>query len=294
MHRQPPLTIQPGHAHWPAGWNDLSQDRPDVIHVTGQAEVLARRALAVVGTRRASPRGLAVARRLARDLAARGWVIVSGLALGIDAAAHGGALDARGTTVAVMATAPQRTYPAAHGCLRRRLEERGCSVTETPPAGGPGGRWLFPRRNRLIAAHAEGVIVVEAPVRSGALVTARLAGELGRTVWAVPGPVDHPGSAGCHRLLREGALLCETAQDIDGALEPPGRSTAEAVPRPLPGSAAAWILDRLDLEGMPLAELRARWPGTDAVWHEGLLALELAELIRRLPGGRLAPRIWLS
>lgn len=286
--------LTPTHAHWPAGWRDLGDDAPATIFATGRSEVLTRPALALVGTRRASPRGLAVARRLARDLAARGWLVVSGLALGIDAAAHVGALDAGGVSVGVMATAPQRTYPTRHRRLRRQLEEAGCCVTETPPAGGPGGRWLFPRRNRLIAALAAGVIVVEAPDRSGALVTARQAGELGRHVWAVPGPVDHEGSRGCHQLLREGAAVCEGADDVDGLLAPPGGRAPETVPRPLPGTAAAWILDRLDLDGVALSELRARWPGTDAMWNEGLLALELAELIRRLPGGRLAPRIWLA
>jgi DNA processing protein len=284
--------IGPADSRWPEGWNHLEQP-PASILVTGRADVLRRPLLAVVGTRRATPRGLAVARRLGRDLAARGWVVVSGLALGIDGEAHRGALDASGATVAVMATAPDRTYPTAHRDLRRNLERDGCAVTETEPGSGPGGRWMFPRRNRLIAAMADGVVVVEAPLRSGALTTARLACDLGRPVWAVPGPVDSPVSEGCHLLLRDGASVCTGAGDIDQMLPPPTPASDTLPPLPLPNTAARWILDRLDLDGVPHEELRRRWPGTEAVWSEGLLALELAGLIRRLPGGRLAPRVWL-
>jgi len=293
MTRPSPLRLGPDTASWPPGWRHLP-DPPAAVHVTGRDDCLSRRAIAVVGTRAATPRGLAVARRLGCDLAARGWVVVSGLALGIDAAAHEGALEAGGETVAVMGTPPERTYPHQHRHLRRRIEAAGCVVTETPPGQEVAGRWVFPRRNRLIAGLVEGLIVVEAPDKSGALGTAGLAGELGRTVWAVPGPVDHPNSVGCHQLIREGALLCEGAADVDRALSPPRPGAVSSRPRPEPGSAAAWILERIGLDGTPLGELRVRWPGTDSMWHEGLLALELAGLIRRLPGGLLAPRIWLT
>ncbi len=287
-------TLTPDHPCWPAGWHHLADPPPRVL-VCGQAECLRRPALAIVGTRGATARGLAVARRLAADAAARGWLVVSGLALGIDGEAHRGALQAGGVTVAVMGTGPDRTYPAGHRDLRTRIERSGCTVTETPPGGGAGGRWLFPRRNRLIAALADGVVVVEAPRRSGALVTAQLAVDLGRTVWAVPGPVDSAASAGCHALLREGAILCAGADDLDAALPPPGGPAADTgPPRPAAGSAARWILDRLDLEGIPAEDLRSRWPGTAAMFGEGLLALELGGWIRRLPGGRLAPRLWRS
>lgn len=288
-----PICLGPDSDAWPAGWCDLP-DPPTSVHATGSPDCLGLRAVAIVGTRSATPRGLAVARRLGHDLASRGWVVVSGLAFGIDAAAHEGALEAGGLTVAVMGTPPERTYPHRHRSLRRRIEADGCVVTETPPGQEFAGRWVFPRRNRLIAGMVEGVIVVEAPDKSGALGTATVAGELGRTVWAVPGPVDQPGSVGCHQLIREGALLCEGAADVDRVLSPPRPGAVSEVPRPEPGSAAAWILDRIGLDGTPLGELRVRWPGTDAMWHEGLLALELAGLIRRLPGGVLAPRIWIA
>lgn len=284
--------LTPDHPHWPDGWRDLP-DPPTAVEATGNPAVLSRPCVAIVGTRAATARGLAVARRLARDLSCQGWVVVSGLALGIDGEAHRGALDSAATTVAIMATAIARTYPTAHRRLRRAIEADGCVVAEPPPPGS-GGRWLFPRRNRLIAAMARGVIVVEAPLRSGALGTAQLALDLGRSVWAVPGPVDREESRGCHQLLRDGASLCETAADIARELPPPQAGVAARRPDPAPGSAARWILDRLDLDGTGLEELRCRWSGTDAMWHEGLLALELAGLIRRLPGGRLAPRIWLA
>lgn len=292
MAKPTPHHVRSDDSVWPSGWRDL-EDPPPAIVTTGQITALTGRMLAIVGTRSATPRGLAVAQRLARDLAARGWTIVSGLALGIDGAAHRGALEVEGITVAIMATSIGRTYPPAHRSLRHEIEARGCVITEMPVEGGPGGSWLFPRRNRLIAGIAEGTIVVEAPHRSGALITARRALDLGRPVWAVPGPVDRPESEGCHALLRDGALLCAEAADVDRELPPPQVGEA-AVAGPLPGSAAAWILDRIDLDGTPVDELRRRWTGTDEVWHEGMLALELAGLIRRLPGGRLAPRIWNS
>ncbi|MBE0566329.1 MAG: DNA-protecting protein DprA [Krumholzibacteria bacterium] len=281
------------------GWPDLLEQLPDppaLLHVGGRADVLGPWCLAIVGTRRASPRGLAVARTLGAQLAARGWTVVSGLALGIDGAAHRGALDAGGPTVAVMATGPDQTYPAAHRLLRGEIEAAGCTLTECAP-GAPPVRYAFPRRNRLIAGLCRGVIVVEAPEPSGALLTAQLAIDHDREVFAVPGPVDLETSRGCHRLLREGAHLLEDAADVERVLGRPatpldGLGGGSGPPQPVPGSSARWILDRVDLEGTPRDRLRARWPGTEAAWGEGLLALELAGLIRRLPGGCLARTIW--
>ncbi|MFN2371669.1 MAG: DNA-processing protein DprA [Candidatus Krumholzibacteriia bacterium] len=280
---------------WPALLEELP-DPPAQLHITGVAGALQGPCLAIVGTRRATARGLAVARTLGAHLAARGWTVVSGLALGIDGAAHQGALDAGGPTVAVMATGPDETYPAAHRGLRRRIEAAGCAVTERGP-GSPPVTYAFPRRNRLIAGLCRGVIVVEAPARSGALWTAQLAVDGNREVFAVPGPVDLETSRGCHQLLREGAHLLESAADVDRVLGRPEAAPRDAgqdggPPQPAAGSAARWILDRVDLEGTARDLLRARWPGTEAAWGEGLLALELAGLIRRLPGGLLARTIW--
>jgi DNA processing protein len=273
-------------------------DPPGQVQVTGQPEALQGALLAMVGTRRATPRGLAFARALASALAVRGWTIVSGLALGIDAAAHQGALDVGGSTVAVMATGPDRTYPHEHQQLRREIEAAGCCLTEFAEGAAPR-RFHFPRRNRLIASLCQGVVVVEAPSRSGALSTAYLALDYNREVFAVPGPVDLESSRGCHRLLKEGAHLVTSAEDIHAVLKPPaprsspraeGSGVASAVPDR--GTAARWIFDRLDFEGVSREQLRGRWAGSEQAWMEALLALELAGLIQRLPGGGLARKIW--
>lgn len=294
-----PGILEATDARWPALWRSVG-DAPDRVDYLGDPALLGGPCVAVVGTRRCSPRAEAIARRLAGELAATGWVIVSGLALGIDAAAHRGALAVGGTSVGVMATGIDRIYPAVHGSLKDDLARTGCVVTEFP-AGTPPLKHHFPRRNRLIAGLARAVVVVEAPVRSGAMVTAMHGLDYGREVFAVPGPVDLVTSRGCHRLLREGAHLLESVRDVTRVLGSPGADHAVPVaggggpgplPVPAPGTAARWIMDRLDLEGVRRDDLRFRWPGTEAVWQEGLLALELAGLIRRLPGGRLARRIW--
>jgi DNA processing protein len=293
------VRLEPGHIHWPPLWREMS-DPPTGITVTGQCAALGRQALAIVGTRRATPRGLAVAEGLAAALADAGWVIVSGLAYGIDAAAHRGALAAGGVTVAIMGTGSDRTYPSRHVSLRERIEQKGCCVSELP-AGAPPLRHHFPQRNRLIAGLVEGVIVVEAPLHSGALVTAYLALDLCREVCAVPGPIDVPQYHGCFQLLREGATLVAGVADVHAALAPPGgRETrgigADTEPGdsflPPVGSVARWIWDHLDLEGVTLGDLRRRWRGAEASWAEGILALEMRGLIRRLPGRKLARSIW--
>lgn len=289
-----PCFIRPTHRDWPVLLNELPTP-PSRLWITGDPTVLTRPAVAVVGTRRATPRGLAVSRGLGRALALRGWCVVSGLALGVDAAAHVGALEAGGSTVAVMATGWDRTYPREHAGLRQRIEGAGCCVTEFE-AGHAPRRHHFPRRNRIIAGLCRGVVVVEAPGRSGALNTAQHAADTGREVFAVPGPVDLESYRGCHRLLREGAQLLEGPADIDRVLGrlPAVESMELADPDqvPDPGSAARWILDRVDLEGMSRDRLRGRWPGTEDMWCAGLLELEMGGLIRRLPGGRLARTLW--
>jgi DNA processing protein len=295
------LRLDPSHPCWPPRWREMP-DPPRGITLSGRPEPLRRRALAIVGTRAATPRGLAVAEGLAGALARAGWVIVSGLARGVDGAAHRGALAAGGLTVAVMGTGCGQTYPRCHRGLRARLEVSGCALSELPDQAGPR-RHHFPRRNRLIAGLAEGVLVVEAPARSGALLTAYLALDMGREVFAVPGPVDSRQNRGCHHLLKEGAALVEGIEDVHRVLAPPAvaaegeacgndQSAVGDPQLPAPGSSARWIWDRLDLDGVPLVELQRRWPGVAAAWAEGLLALELAGLSQRLPGGRLARRIW--
>jgi len=293
----PITSMNSSHVLWPSLWNEI-KDPPSEVQVQGNAEVLSLPAVAIVGTRKATLRGLAFARALAFVLASRHWCIVSGLALGVDAAAHRGALEAGGPTVAVMGTGLARVYPAVHGGLRREIENCGCVISEYETNAGPR-KYHFPQRNRLIAAMVKAVIVVEAPTRSGALLTAQLALDYNREVFAVPGPIDHENSRGCHHLLRQGAHLLETADDLLQVLgspdpEPncrnPERGTDDL--NPIPGSAASWILDRLDFEGIGRDKLRGRFNGSEEMWGEGLLALELAGLIRRLPGGLLARTMW--
>ena len=292
-----PIThLNTNHNLWPPLWREI-KDSPNAVSVQGQADALLKPAVAIVGTRRASLRGLAFARALGFVLASRHWCVVSGMALGIDAAAHRGALEGGGPTVAVMGTGLSRIYPAVHSGLRKEIERKGCVVTEYEPDVGPR-KYHFPQRNRLIASLVQAVVVVEAPMRSGALGTAQLALDYNREVFAVPGPVDQDTSRGCHHLLRQGAHLLETADDILQVLGSPpsaGENSVNLPPTvvgPAPDSAACWILDRLDFEGVGRDKLRSRFNGTEEMWGEGMLALELAGLIRRLPGGLLARTMW--
>ncbi len=194
-------------------------DAPPVLFVVGDPDWLLVPQLAVVGSRSPTPAGEANARRFARELAAAGLTITSGLALGIDAAAHRGALEGGGGTVAVTATGPDRIYPARHRELAHAIAAQGAIVTELPVGTGPQ-RTHFPRRNRLISGLSLGTLVVEAGARSGALITARLAAEQGREVFAVPGSIHNPMARGCHRLIRQGAKLVETAADVLEELAP--------------------------------------------------------------------------
>jgi len=189
-------------------------DPPRVLYLKGDPGVLNQPGIAIVGARRASRFGLEVARTLARTLSECGALIVSGLALGIDAAAHTGACDGSGRTLAVLGSGLSRVQPRSNlGLSRRITDQGGLMVSEYPPMT-PADRFRFPERNRLISALSEGVVVVEATSRSGSLITARLALEQGREVMAVPGLPGMPGSAGCHTLLKQGAGLVECAQDV--------------------------------------------------------------------------------
>ncbi|RMF44842.1 MAG: DNA-protecting protein DprA [Planctomycetota bacterium] len=194
-------------------------DPPMVLFYRGQWSPSDAMAIAIVGTRGATQYGRSQAELLARSLARAGLTIVSGLARGIDAAAHHAALEAEGRTIAVQAGGIDAIYPPQHRELAGRIERAGVIVGEVPPGAKPK-KGMFPQRNRLISGLALGTIVVEAGTRSGALITARLAGEQGREVFAVPGLVTNPRSRGCHQLLRDGAVLVESAQDVLDALGP--------------------------------------------------------------------------
>ncbi len=292
----PIVHLNPAHPCWPSLWQEID-DPPVSVDAQGQVDCLLQPMVAIVGTRKATARGLAFAESLSMVLAQQGWCLVSGLALGIDAAVHRGALLAGGPTVAVMGTGLGRIYPASHGKLRREIEANGCCLSEYDSETGPR-KYHFPQRNRLIAGMVRGVVVVEAPKESGALITAQMALDYNREVFAVPGPVDQSTSRGCHHLLRQGAHLLETAGDLLRVLGPaddnPGRPTRflEGKEEPAPNSTARWILDRLDFDGVNRDQLQKRFAGSQESWGEGLLALELAGLIRRLPGGLLARRMW--
>jgi len=192
---------------------------PAALFVAGDATALWRAQVAIVGSRSASQGGLANARSFARALSAAGFAITSGLAEGIDGAAHAAALDAGGITLAVLGTGPDVVYPTRHRELAARIAQSGALVSEFPP-GTPGRPENFPRRNRIIAALALGTLVVEAGLRSGSLITARCATDQGRDVFAIPGSIHNPLARGCHQLIRQGAMLVETADEIVAGLGP--------------------------------------------------------------------------
>ncbi len=191
----------------------LAPDPPLVLFVRGRPEVLTLPTLAIVGSRNPTAPGRRDAEAFAATLGGAGFAIVSGLALGIDAAAHQGALDAGAVTIAVCATGLDRVYPSGNRALATRILERGALVSEFAPGTRPL-RHHFPLRNRIIAGLSLGTLVVEAAAQSGSLITARLAGEAGRSVFALPGSIHNPLAKGCHRLIRDGASLVENAADV--------------------------------------------------------------------------------
>lgn len=194
-------------------------DAPAFLWAVGDTETLSLPQLAIVGSRNPSPQGKTNAREFSRHLAEHGISITSGLALGIDGCAHDGALSGKGITLAVSATGPETIYPRRHNELAERIIEEGVIVTEMPPGTIPKPA-LFPQRNRIIAGLSLGTLVVEAALRSGSLVTARLAMEYGREVLAIPGSIHNPLARGCHQLIRQGAKLVESAADIFEEISP--------------------------------------------------------------------------
>lgn len=257
-------------------------DPPLVLWVRGSIDTLSDTSIAIVGSRAASAYGEETAVRLASDLAARGLVIVSGLARGIDAAAHRGALAAGGRTVAVLGCGSDVVYPPEHAALMEEVVRRGAVVSEFPP-GTPPLAQHFPRRNRIISALSLGVVVVEARQRSGALITADCALEQGRDVMAVPGSVLSERHRGSHALLKSGAALVETADDVLQALGLAGGQGAA------PGSAgvADPLLALMDAGESYALDTLATASGRDvATLLPRLLELELQGFVRRLPGGR--------
>lgn len=191
---------------------------PLALYVKGDVQALSRPSVALIGTRRATSYGLAVANRLAYDLSQAGWSVVSGLALGIDAAAHRGALDGGGATVGVIGSGLDRFYPEENRELAREMVRGGGAVVSEFPFGRPCDQTTFPIRNHVVAALARGIVAVECPAKSGTLITTGIAADLGRTVMAVPARIDSRMSAGCLRLIRDGAILVRNADDVLEAL----------------------------------------------------------------------------
>jgi DNA processing protein len=255
-------------------------DPPALLYVAGNVKLLSSSALAVVGSRNATPQGMKNAQSFARAFSEAGLAIVSGLALGVDSAAHRGGLEGRGSTIAVLGTGIDVVYPKRNEPLAQEISSRGALVSEFP-LGTPPNAANFPRRNRLISGLARGCLVVEAALDSGSLITARLAAEQGREVLAIPGSIHSPLSRGCHALIKQGAKLVESAQDV---LEELG---AARVPDTTPSGPASGhdLLDKMGFDPCHIDELIACSGLTAEVVSAILLQLELEGKIASLPGG---------
>lgn len=263
---------------------------PAVLYTKGVVTIDTTRTIAIVGTRRASRYGRAVAQRLAEDLGRLGLVVVSGLALGIDTAAHRGALKARAQTVAVLGSGFLHLYPASNKGFAEQIAKSGTLVSEYPLDTRPA-KWTFPQRNRVLSGLSRGVIVVEAPERSGALITARFALEQGREVFAVPGPVTSTASVGTNCLIKDGAKLVETIEDV--LCEFPDLAElgkmAPAEPKvavtPL-SEAQRRVYDLIGLEPIHIDEIIARGDLSPTEASHTLLVLQMENLIQEVEGRR--------
>ncbi|HET7712761.1 MAG TPA: DNA-processing protein DprA [Thermoanaerobaculia bacterium] len=260
-------------------------DPPIVLHVRGSRDVLKRDSVAVVGSRRATPYAINAARHLTAPLARdSGLCIVSGLARGIDAAAHRAALDQSAPTVAVLGTGIDIVYPRSHQRLAEAIIERGAVVTEFPPGTPPLGQ-NFPMRNRIISGLCLGVVIVEATSRSGSLITARMAAEQGREVFAVPGPIFSAGSEGTHRLIQYGAKLVHDANDVLDEL--PGYTRLPQAGKATPSGPLGQVLGVVPRDdAVHIDDAAARAGLEPAAIAQALLQLELDGWVEAIPGGR--------
>ncbi|MBK1642136.1 DNA-protecting protein DprA [Chromatium okenii] len=271
-------------------------DAPPVLYVRGDVRLLAEPQIAIVGSRNPTPSGIEITQEFARHLTGYGLTITSGLAQGIDGAAHLGALES-GRTIAVFGTGLDRVYPAAHRPLARRIADNGALVSEFPPGSEPLAQ-NFPRRNRLISGLSLGVLVTEAALKSGSLITARTASEQGREVFAVPGSIRNPLARGCHALLRDGAKLVESAADILAELAPQLRlALATTATVDAPAEVAADNLAGMDAESRAVLKAMGFDPVApdEVIERSGfsaqqvsaiLLVLELSGHVSSEAGGR--------
>ena len=258
-------------------------DPPLLLYVQGDVALLSRPSLAIVGSRNASAQGADNAHAFAAHLSQQGWTIVSGLAHGIDGAAHQGGLTGPGSTIAVVGTGLDRVYPARHRALAHRIAQSGAMVSEFAP-GVPPIAANFPMRNRIIAGLTRGTLVVEAALQSGSLITARQAAEAGREVFAVPGSIHSPLSHGCHALIRQGAKLVESGADILEEFHTPSPTAAAPVASSAVRNGDA-VLDALGHDPVTLDALCARTGFSAQALSARLMELELEDRVARLPGG---------
>jgi DNA processing protein len=264
------------------------RDAPMLLYGEGRRELLQLPAMAIVGSRNGTRQGLENAANFAAHLGRAGLCIVSGLARGIDGAAHRGALDAGCATIALLGTGSDIVYPSSYRRLAAQLAQDGLMLSEYPIGTAPLAQ-NFPRRNRLIAGLARGVLVVEAALPSGSLITAQLAAELGREVCAIPGSIHSPLSHGCHRLIREGARLVESAADVLDELGWDGGAARQARVGDMPAAAVARLdrlLEALGHDPVHIDALTLRSGQAPGAVAARLLELELAGAVERLPGNR--------
>lgn len=259
-------------------------DPPLLLYVQGRVELLRSRCIAIVGSRNPTAQGADNARAFAEHLGRAGFTVVSGLALGIDGAAHNGALASESGTIAVVGTGLDRVYPRAHRDLAHRIATGGLLVSEFPLGTPPLGV-NFPQRNRIIAGLSLGTLVVEAALGSGSLITAAQAVDAGREVFAIPGSIHSPLSRGCHALIKQGAKLVETADDVIDELAGHAGAPATVLPTARPQGIHDALLDAMGYEPAGLDLLQARTGLPTAELSARLLTLELDGLVARLPGG---------
>ncbi len=262
-------------------------DAPPMLYVKGHVELLAAPSMAIVGSRNATPQGEQNAEAFAEALSHAGITIISGLALGIDAAAHRGGLRGKGSTIAVVGTGLDTVYPARNKTLAHQIAKEGTLVSEFALGTIPD-RANFPRRNRIISGLSRGVLVVEAALSSGSLITAKLAAEQGRDVFAIPGSIHSPFSKGCHALIKQGAKLVESAEDVmeELAWHSAARNHDGSIGEDNPGESEAHpLLQHMgyDAVSMDALSARAQWPAEEI--SRALLELELAGEVSSLSGG---------
>lgn len=272
-------------ADYPKSLLDIA-DPPLLLYAKGRLDLLSSPSLAVVGSRNATTQGVINAEKFSEALSQAGFTIVSGMALGIDTAAHQGGLRGPGSTVAVIGTGADIVYPARNRALAHQIASGGCIVSEYP-LGMPAIAANFPRRNRIISGLAQGVLVIEAAAQSGSLITARMAAEQGRDVFAIPGSIHSPLSKGCHLLIKQGAKLVESAQDIleEIRYNSPQAKPAAPIAPPAKPDGTGGLLDAIGFDPVAPDTLAARCALNIAQLNAQLLSLELEGLIEMLPGG---------